>query len=169
MAHEQAAETLFNLIPPALSPDFLEDYGLTLSREQTQSITWGIVLLSAYWIKSATQVGIPEQAGTEIWEHVQAHIRQRWENRFGFVHRPIDRFFSDMAAQFPMWDHIAQEGGEPIAILTEAASALESEGAIPRGEEQKLLVVLLDLVPIEEIGQAAAEIEQGLSSDSLPY
>lgn len=169
MAHEQAAETLFNVIPPAIAPDFFQDYGLTVSQDQAQSITWEIVLLSTYWIKCATQVGIPEEAGKEIWEHVQAQVRQRWEGRFGFVHRPIEQFFSDMETKYPGWDDIAQQGGEPIAILTEVASALESDGMVERGEEQKLLIFLLDLVPIDEIGDAAAEIEQGLSSDHLPY
>ena len=167
--YQHEAETLFNLIPPALAPDFLEDYGLTVSRDQAQSITWEIVLLSTYWMKCALQVGIPEQAGKEIWGQVQAQVRHRWESRFGFVHRPIEQFFLDMVDKFQAWNDIAQQGGEPIAVLTEVASALESEGHIPRGKESELLVVLLDLVPIEEIGQAAAEIEQGLSSDSLPY
>jgi hypothetical protein len=169
LPYEQEAATLFNLIPPALATDFLEDYGLAVSREQAQSITWEIVLLSTYWIKCALQVGIPEQAGKDIWAQVQAQVRQRWESRFGFVHRPIEQFFSDMEIKYLAWDDIAQQGGEPIAVLTEVSSALETEGHIPRGKEPQMLVLLLDLVPIEEIGQAAAEIEQGLSSDSLPY
>jgi hypothetical protein len=169
MAHEQAAETLFNVIPPAIAPDFLEDYGLAVSQEQAQSITWEIVLLSTYWIKHAIQVGLPEQIGTEIWEHVQIQIRERWENRFGFVHRPIEPFFSAIETKYRVWDHIANQGGEPIAILTQVASTLESEGIIPPGEEHKLLVLLLDVVPMEEIEQAAAEIEEGFSPDGLPF
>ena len=167
--YEHAAETLFNLIPPALAPDFLQDYHLEVSRDQAQSITWEILLLSTYWIKCATQVGIPEEAGKEIWKLVLEHVRHRWESRFGFAHRPIDQWFSDGNTKYSTWDSIAEQGGEPIAILTEAASTMESEGTIPRGEEQKLLVLLLDLVPIDEIGHAAAEIEQGLSSDSIPF
>ena len=46
---------------------------------------------------------------------------------------------------------------------------MESKGFVSRGEKTKLLVVLLDLVPIEDIGQMAAEIEQGMSSDNLPF
>jgi len=167
--YEHAAETLFKLIPPALAPDFLEDYGLSASQEQAQCLTWEILLLSTYWINCATQVGISPEAGKTIWEGVQTHIRQRWESRFGFVHQPIDEFFSDMKKRYEAWDAITQQGGEPIAILTEAAAAMESAGRIVRGEEQKVLVLLLDLVPVEEIGQAAAEIEQGLSSDRLPF
>jgi len=167
--HQQEAESLFNLIPPSLAPDFLEDYGLSVSRDQAQSITWEITLLSTYWIRCALKVGIPKQEGEEIWEQVQRQVRSRWESRFGFVHRPIEQFFSDLETKGRTWNDIAEQGGEPIAILTEAASAMELEGTIPRGEEQKLLVVLLDLVPIEEIGQAAAEIEQGLSPDDLPF
>ncbi len=167
--YQKEADTLFNLIPPALAPDFLEDYGLSVSREQAQSITWEITLLSTYWIACALKVGIPEQEGKEIWKQVENKVRSRWESRFGFVHRPIETFFSELETKGQDWNDIAEQGGEPIAILTETASVMESEGTIPRGEEQKLLVVLLDLVPIEEIGQAAAEIEQGLSSDNLPF
>lgn len=49
------------------------------------------------------------------------------------------------------------------------ASTLESEEIIPPGEEHQLLVLLLDVVPMEEIGQAAAEIEEGFSPDSLAF
>ncbi len=100
MDHEQAAETLFNVIPSAIAQDFFEDYGLTVSQEQAQSITLEIVLLSTYWIKHAIQVGLHEQIGTEIWEHVQTQIRERWESRFGFVHRPIEQFFSDIETKY---------------------------------------------------------------------
>lgn len=168
-SYNQAAHTFFHLIPPSLAPDFLLDYGLEVSQDQAQSITWEILLLSSYWIRCATHAGIPQEAGEAIWEGVLEQIRNRWENRFGFVHRSIDQFFEDMKHKFEAWHAITQQGGEPIAILTKVASDLESEGVIPRGEEQKLLVLFLDLVPIEEIGQVAAEIEQGISPDSLPF
>ena len=167
--YQQQAATLFNLIPPAIAPDFFEDYGLMVSREQAQSITWEIVLLSTYWIHCALQVGIPEKAGKELWEQVQRQIKDRWESRFGFVHRPIDQFFSDLEIRTEAWNNIVDQGGEPIAILTKAASDMESKGFVPRGEEPKLLVFLVDLVPVEDIGQMAAEIEQGISPDDLPF
>ena len=167
--YQQQAATLFNLIPPAIAPDFFEDYGLMVSREQAQSITWEIVLLSTYWIHCALQVGIPEQAGKELWEQVQHQLKDRWESRFGFVHRPIDQFFSDLEIRTEAWNNIVDQGSEPIAILTKAASDMESKSLVPRGEEPKLLVFLLDLVPVEDIGQMAAEIEQGISPDDLPF
>jgi len=167
--YQQQATTLFNLIPPALAPDFLEDYDLTVSQEQAKSITWEVILLSAYWIHCALDVGIPEQARKAIWEEVQCQFKNRWESRFGFVHTPIDQFFSDLETRAAAWNAIAEQGGEPIAILTETASDMESKGFVSRGEKTKLLVFLLDLVPIEDIGQMAAEIEQGMSSDNLPF
>ena len=167
--YQQQAATLFNLIPPAIAPDFFEDYGLMVSREQAQSITWEIVLLSTYWMHCALQVGIPEKAGKELWEQVQRQLKDRWESRFGFVHRPIDQFFSDLETRAEAWNNIVDQGGEPIAILTKTASDMESKGLVPRGEEPKLLVFLLDLVPVEDIGQMAAEIEQGISPDDLPF
>ena len=166
---QQQAAILFNLIPPAIAPDFLEDYGLTVSREQAQSITWEIVLLSTYWIHCALQAGIPEQVGKDLWEQIERQLKERWESRFGFVHRPINQFFSDLETRTEAWNAIAAQGGEPIIILTETASDMESKGLVSRGEKPKLLVFLLDLVPIVEIGQMAAEIEQGMSSDSLPF
>ncbi len=85
------------------------------------------------------------------------------------MHRPIEQFFSDIETKHKAWEHIANQGGKLIDILTQVASTLESEEIIPRGEEHKLLVLLLDLVPMEEIGQAAAEIEEGFSPDGLPF
>ena len=167
--YQQKATTLFNLIPPALAPDFLEDYDLTVSQEQAKSITWEVVLLSAYWIHCALDVGIPKRASKAIWEEVQCQFKDRWESRFGFVHRPIDQFFSDLEIRAEAWNNIVDQGDEPIAILTKAASDMESKGFVPRGEEPKLLVFLVDLVPVEDIGQMAAEIEQGISPDDLPF
>ena len=107
--------------------------------------------------------------GKDLWEQVQRQIKDRWESRFGFVHRPIEQFFSDLKTRTEAWNAIASQGGEPIAILTETASDMESKSFVSCGEKSKLLVFLLDLVPIEDIGQAAAEIEQGMSSDDLPF
>ena len=167
--YQQQAATLFNLIPPAIAPDFFEEYDLTVSREQAQSITWEIVLLSTYWIYCALQVGIPDQAGKALWEQIQHQLKDRWESRFGFVHRPIDQFFADLDTKMKAWNAIVDKGGKPIAILTETASDIEFKGFVSHGEKPKLLVFLLDLVPIEDIGQAAAEIEQGMSSENLPF
>ncbi len=140
-----------------------------VSREQALAITWEIVLLSMYWIQCALEVGVPEQTGKSIWKQVQGQVRARWDSRFGFVYQPIDQFFSDLETKGKVWDALAEEGGEPIAILNEATSEMELNGNIPRGERQKLLVLFLDLVPVEEIGQAVAEIEQDMNPDNLPF
>ena len=58
LAH-QTAQELVRLIPPSATPDFFEDYGLTLTAQQAQAVTMELLALTTYWITCAIRVSIP--------------------------------------------------------------------------------------------------------------
>ena len=162
---EQAQETakaLVQLIPPSVAPDFLEEYGLTLTAQQAQAVTKELLALSLYWITCAVRVSIPEPVCSRMQQAIREHVREKWGSRFGLVHMPIDEFYAAMEHKHRTWEDITQQGGEPIAVLSAAAEGLEDDGVIATHDRQHLLAVLLDLVPIEEIGELVAELEQTL-------
>lgn len=162
---EQAQETskaLVQLIPPSVAPDFLEEYGLILTAQQAQAVTKELLALSLYWITCAVRVSIPEPVCSRMQQTIHEQIREKWGTRFGLVHVPIDEFYAAMERKHRAWEDITQQGGEPIAILSAAAEGLEDDGVIATHDRQNMLAVLLDLVPIDEIGELVAELEETL-------
>ncbi len=158
----QTAKDLVALIPPAVAPDFLEEYGLSLTQQQAQAITKTLLSLSIYWMTCAIRVSIPEPACGRMHQVIQEQIREKWGSKFGLVHVPIEPCLAGMAGQHQTWEHLNRQGGEPIAVLSEAARRLEADNIIASRDEQKILAVFLDLVPVEEIGERVAELEQSL-------
>jgi len=159
---QQTVKSLVQLMPPSVAPDFLEEYGLVLTTQQAQAVTKELLALSMYWITCAVRVSIPEPVCGQMHRLIREHVREKWGSKFGLVHVPIDEFFAVMENKHQTWEHVTQQGGEPIAILSQAAKDLEADNIISSQDEQKILAVLLDLVPIEEIGELVAELEQNL-------
>lgn len=158
----QTAQELVRLIPPSVTPDFFEDYGLTLTTQQAQAVTTELLALTTYWITCAIRVSIPEPIGRQMHQAVHQQIREHWAGRFGLIQAPVHQVFDVMKEKHQTWEQISRQGGEPIAIFSEAARGLEADNVISSQDEQKLLAVFLDLVPIEEIGERIAELEQRL-------
>jgi len=161
LAH-QTAQSLVRLIPPSATPDFFEDYGLTLTAQQAQAVTMELLALTTYWITCAIRVSIPEPIGQRMHQAVHQQIREQWAGKFGLIQVPVHQVFDVMKKKHQTWEQISRHGGEPIAVFSEAAGSLEADNVISSQDEQKLLAVFLDLVPIDEIGARIAELEQRL-------
>ena len=159
---QQTAKALVELIPPSVAPDFLEEYGLTLTAEQAQAVTKELLALSLYWITCAVRVSIPEPVCSRMHQAIHEQVREKWGSKFGLVHVPIDEFYAAMERKHRTWEDIAQQGGEPIAVLSAAAEGLEDDDVIVAHDRQPMLAVLLDLAPIDEIGALVAELEETL-------
>ncbi|MCY4132553.1 MAG: hypothetical protein OXF39_07925 [Nitrospira sp.] len=159
---QQTAKALVQLIPPSVAPDFLEEYGLNVTAEQAQAVTKELLALSLYWMTCAVRVSIPEPVCSQMHEAIHAQVREKWGSRFGLVHVPIDEFYAAMERKHRTWEDITQQGGEPIAVLSAAAEGLVDDDVVPVHGRQSILAVLLDLVPIDEIGELVAELEETL-------
>ena len=159
---QQTAKDLVQLIPPSVAPDFLEEYGLALTAQQAQAITKELLALTLYWMTCAVRVSIPEPVCSQMHQAIHEHVREKWGSRFGLVHVPIEQFYAVMERKHRTWEDLAQQGGEPIAILSDAAQGLEGDNVIASRDRQKILAVLLDLVPFDEMGELIAELEETL-------
>lgn len=159
---QQTAKALVQLIPPSVAPDFLEDYGLTLTAQQAQAVTRELLALSLYWMTCAVRVSIPEPVCSRMHQAIHEQVREKWSSRFGLVHVPIDEFYAAMERKHRTWEDITQQGGEPIAVLSAAVDELEDDNVIATRDRQNMLAMLLDLVPIDEIGVLVAELEEKL-------
>ena len=159
---QQTVKALVQLIPPSVAPDFFEEYGLTLTTQQAQVVTKELLALSLYWMTCAVRVSIPEPVCSRMHQAIHEQVREKWGSRFGLVHVPIDEFYAAMERKHQTWEDISQQGGEPIAVLSAATEELEDDGVIATHDRQNLLAVLLDLVPIDEIGELVVELEETL-------
>ena len=159
---QETSKALVQLIPPSVAPDFLEEYGLTLTVQQAQALTKEVLALSLYWITCAVRVSIPEPVCSRMHQVIHEQVREKWGSRFGLVHVPIDEFYAAMEHKHRTWEDITQQGGEPIAVLSAVAEGLEDDHVIASHDRQNMLAVLLDLVPIDEIGELVAELEETL-------
>lgn len=160
MAHtpREAAESLYNAMPHAVSLDLLGDYGLTVSPEQARHITQEILSLSLYWIhtavRSTLRAGEAEQVMTELTQRIQVG----WTD-FGMEERDYAAVLDEAKDRRVGYDQIVQEGGSPIAVFGESAGALEFSGAIEAGDRQKLLALFIDTIPVDTFGELVAAFE----------
>lgn len=160
---QQAAAQLFDLIPPGMPSSILEEYGLDLSPEQAQSITREILGLCLYWIGSGVRVSFTEAIRSQIMEELLKGIRDNWEAAFQLEAHAVEEFFQEQKAKESVYKEIVQQRGEPIAVLSQSVADLEAKGTIETHDQQKLLALLVDTIPVEEIGEVSAEIEATFS------
>jgi hypothetical protein len=57
------------------------------------------------------------------------------------------------------YEQIVREGGSPIAVATEFCMRLTTVGAVRDEDRPRLLALVIDLVPVEELGEIAAEMQ----------
>ena len=70
----------------------------------------------------------------------------------------MEPYREELEGRRSIYDGVVREGGTPVMVSAEAASILESGGAVPSEDRQKILALLLDLVPVDPIGELVAEL-----------
>lgn len=155
----QAAEALFRIMPRAVSPGTLEEYGIEASREQTQQITRELLSLSLFWARWALRTHVPARDVTRIFDEFRPCILGNWETSLGQAGQDAQRYFDDMEERHLNYDEIVKEGGAPVAVATEAAAIMEQTGAIRAEDRQRALALLIDQIPVDELGELAQNIK----------
>jgi hypothetical protein len=160
---QQMTEQFCSVLPPKLTSEILEEYGLELSPPIIQRIIQDTLSLSLFWMEQAIRVTLPKELTSYLLEGIYQYVRGGWNTDYELDPEEVDPFFSRIPQQHANWDKIVKQGGEPIAVLTEAVSTMEAENIVSPKEGQKLLALFLDLVPIEEVGEVAGGIEEELA------
>ncbi|MDX1411332.1 MAG: hypothetical protein R3351_04180 [Nitrospirales bacterium] len=156
-------EQFCSILPQRLTSAILEEYGLELQPSTIQRTTQEILSLSLFWMDQAVRVTLPQELTSSLLEGISQSVRGTWTTDYELDPDEEAHFFRRMPHQHENWEKIVRQGGEPIAVLSEAVSSLEAENIIGSEDGQNLLAVFLDLVPIEEIGEMARGIEEELA------
>mgnify|MGYP003578166363 CR=1 FL=1 len=157
--HDEIAEQLYILMPHAVSIETLAEYGLEVSSDQAQDITRETLSLSLYWIASALRAHLSPKETARIFHALRTRIDTAWEGDLGLGGHERESYWREMEARRQVYDEIIRNGGAPPSLYLEAAGVLESGQTIHAEDRQKLLALFIDLIPEEQIGELAAEIE----------
>lgn len=154
----QAAEALYAIIPHAVPRATLEEYGMDTTTDQARQITREVLSLSLFWVRSALQVVLPKTSKERVLGELRQCLVKSWQSELGQEGHDVEEYFEEMEGRRSTYDGVVQEGGTPVMVFTEAAAILESGGAVPSEDRQKILALLLDLIPVDPIGELVAEL-----------
>ena len=155
----QVADLLYGTISHAVSWERLNEYGIEATEEQAQQITRQILSLNLYWIRSALGANLSRKDAERVDRALQARIDTEWESGFGLGEQDRRSFWAEAQESARAYDQVMQEGGSPVSVAMDAAMTLESIRAVNPDDRQKLLALLIDVVPVETFGEMAAEFE----------
>nr|MBI3614679.1 hypothetical protein [Nitrospirota bacterium] len=156
---QQAAESVFTLFFPTFSPAALEEYGVEATADQRPLITREILSLNLFWAHHALLSVLSKVEGERVFDELCRYVRAAWETMLGLEPAALAGYFEEAAARRALYDQIVQEGGSPIAVFTEAAAMAESDGTIQPEDRQKFLAFLIDLIPVEAIGETVEGLD----------
>lgn len=155
----QAAEGFFRVMPCAVSPSMLEEYGIEAPREQALQVTRELLSLSLFWARWALRTHLSARDAALVLDEFRQYVLRNWDTSLGQVGQDVQRYFDDMQERHLTYDEIIKEGGAPVAVATEAASIMEQTGAIRAEDRQRALALLIDQIPVDELGELAENIK----------
>lgn len=155
----QAAEGLYTILPHAVTRATLEEYGIEASPEQAQQITRETLSLSLFWVRTALEAMLSDADSNRIFTELRQAILSTWESEFGLKGHDAHAYFEEVEQRRSVYDKIMREGGQSVSIFSEAAAILDSARLVRSADHQKVLAFFLDLVPVEQVGEAVEEID----------
>jgi hypothetical protein len=155
----EAADALCALIPPATPPNTLAEYGLEPTVEQAQQITQEVVAVSLFWIWSALDAVLSDKDRDRVFREILRGVAAAWTEELGLPAEWHQNFRTAVEERRRRYAAVMNDGGTTLSVLTETAMMLESGRAVKEEDRRKLVALLLDLVPIEEIGRTVDAIE----------
>jgi len=156
---QQAAESVFTLFPLPLAHATLEEYGVEATAEQIRIITREVLSLNLFWAHHALQSVLAKVEGERVADELGRYVRAAWETVLGLDGSPLAGYFEEAEERREAYERIVQEGGSPIAVFTETTSILESTWALRPEDSRKFLALLIDLIPVDAIGETVEGLD----------
>lgn len=156
---QQISDTLYDQIPHALSLDLLGEYGLQASEEKARYLTEEVLSLNLFWIQLAMEAHLTNIAQHIIYEMFIHRVKENWSVDYHLDPGMQQTFFSDEIERHDEYRLITEAGGEPIALFTDRAATLESDGVVTTGEKIQLVALFIDCVPVESCGELLEDVD----------
>jgi len=94
-----------------------------------------------------------------VWAMLSQRVSDAWASELGLPLQDLESYTTELSQRRRLYESLAREGGNPVAIATEAAGFMEAESIIESEDRLKLLALMVDLVPVDELGLAVEELE----------
>lgn len=159
LSRDDAANQLFAIISRSLSGAALEDYGLLVPHEQGDHLLRELLSLCLFWAWSALDSGMSDKHRDRVWTLLLERVRAAWEPELGLPQQTLSDYAAELARRRRLYESLTREGAGPAAVAAEAAGVMETESLIEPEDRPKLLALLVDLVPADELGEAVEEME----------
>jgi hypothetical protein len=156
-----AAQKLYGIISRALSGAALEDYGLALSGEQADRLLCELLSLCLFWAWSALDAGLSDKDRDRVWSLLLQRVRDAWTAELGLPPGDPAEYDAELVQRRRLYESLTREGADPAGVAAEAAGVMEADSLIEPEDRPKLLALVVDLVPADELGQAVEELEIG--------
>ncbi|HEX9741182.1 MAG TPA: hypothetical protein VGA17_00160 [Nitrospiraceae bacterium] len=154
-----AAQNLYAMISRALSGAALEDYGLSVSREQGDQLLRELLSLCLFWAWSALDSRLSDKDRDRVWTPFMQRLHDGWSPELGLPPDNLAHYETELAQRWRLYESLTREGAAPAAVAAEAAGVMEADSLIEPEDRPKLLALLVDLVPADELGEAVEELE----------
>ncbi|MSQ77469.1 MAG: hypothetical protein EXR97_03310 [Nitrospiraceae bacterium] len=154
-----AAQNFYAIISRALSGAALEDYGLSVSPAQGDQILRELLSLCLFWAWSALDAGLADKNRDRVWAMLLQRVNDAWASELALPPQDLGSYVAELSQRRRLYESLAREGGNPLAIATEAAGFMESESIVEPEDRLKMLALMVDLVPVDELGAAVEELE----------
>ena len=149
----QLADRLAAYFPPPLTPTVLEEYGLEQTASKTAELTREFLALSLFWIESALEAHYRGIGDVLVLPEVHRRLRERWTGGYGLKESDWERLLTELPDRFREYARVKNEGGSAVAVFSEAGMSLESNWVVRSEDQSQLLALMIDLIPVEPIGQ----------------
>lgn len=155
----QFAEALYALMPRALSPAILAEFGIVATAQQAQHITREVLMVNLFWIHTALEALLTARGLERVLQELERIIRAVWTSEFQLDPQELEGHGAHLDTRRRAYESVTRQGGDPIAVFAETASLLESSRVVLPEDRNKILALLIDLVPVESYGDLAEDVE----------
>lgn len=158
MTPKEAADALYKLLPRAVTPAVLAEYGIEATEVQALDITREILSLNLFWVSSAIEAHLPRQYQAAVMELVLNSVQHGWSADFGLPFRDWNDYLRESAQRRERYAVLIEEGKSPLAVNAEAAALMEENGLVDYEDQQKLMIFLGDVVPVDAYGSLLEDV-----------
>ncbi len=157
MTPKEAAEALYAILPKALLPHHLEDYGIGATDGQARVITREVLSVNLFWIYSAIEAHIPREYRAVLFGYLLGLIHEAWQEGFQQRASSWEEFLPEMEERRREYAGIMEDRPSPLAVARRMGEILEEQEALRPQDQPQLLALLTDLVPVEQYGALLQE------------
>jgi len=149
MTPKEAATALFKAMPPSVTVDQMQEYGIDATEAQARQLAREILSLNLYWILAAVDAHILKKYRGVIGELLFDSVTAKWTaGTFGLG--AWAEYRAELDDRLGHYCRLMDDRLSPMALCAEAATIVEDQGAVASDDRQKLLVLLIDYVPVDQ-------------------